>query len=637
MFTPSVAPDITEGLPGPLASVILTDYPAEAGWDITLGQLGFTLRPNASHPYVRASEQQKKTQIDTSVPAGEQSLSSWWIRGQDSWDMGAGLTWYEPGARSYDGTRDRETLRRFHDSFGIDPWTQGEAKLLHSAVVSTPVRAAPSYLSNLPVGGNAGYVESYGSTATWTPLGGAGTAATVTLPGASATQPAAAGGAAYIGHVNGISKFTPGSAIATPITCTGTARVWWVKARLMVAVGPVLYEVPANATGVLGATGVGTAVYTHPDASWLWSDVSETSGAILAAGYSGGDSAIFRLTLEQDTLGQPILSGASQVGRTPPGERITCMAVYLGATLVLGTSSGVRIGIVSDTGDIQYGPLTIETAAPVWDVTFADRYAYVTVTAAQAGGLSGAARIDLSAEIVSTGRYAYAFDMPASTGGLCRSIAVVGTRVILSVGDAISVQSATAYVAQGWIDTGRIRFGTVEPKIFRYLRVIAATSGGTVGVVAVTADAIEHRIVDFDDSYNTQDDTAIAVPNRPTNQYLSFRVYLTPGTATPVLSALSVKAAPATSKVRMIQLPLSCYDFEEDRQGNRYGAEGGSYVRLAALEAMEDRGQPVIVTDHRTGEAFVGQVDSVEFSALNPPSKSLANYGGLVQVVVRRL
>lgn len=630
VFAASGSPDITESLPASIGSSVLIDYPPEAGWDVTFGSLGFTLRPSESAPYQRGTEDGRKQQIDTSDSPGEQSLSSWWVRSQDSWDSGSGARWYEPGAR------DGETVNRFGDSFGIDPWTRGQLTLLKRTAPLTTLRGSANYLSSLEVGGNPGYVEAYGNQAVWTPTG-AGTATTVTLPGGNATQPAGAGGVAWIGHDGGISMFTPGSAIATPLTLTGNARVWWVKARLIVAIGPALYEVGASTTGVIPA--VGTAIYTHPSSAWVWTDVTETSGAILAVGYAGGDSGIFRFSIENDDTGTPILSKGSQVGRTPPGERITCASVYLGSSLVLGTSSGVRVGEVSDAGDVKYGPLTVETVNPVLDVTFRDRFAYLTVTGAQQGGVSGAVRVDLSAPVGDTGFYAWAWDASVDSPDPCTSICLVGDRVFLAVGGYIHGQSATELVPRGWLNSGRIRFGTVEPKAFRLVRTVVATNGGTASLTVSAPDASEHRVVEFTDEFRTEDDVAVQIPGRPVNQYISLNVYMSPSptNVSPVLSALSVKAMPAASRIRLYQFPLSVYDYEKDRYNNTYGRQGGAFARLAALESLEETGRPIAVVDNRTGESFIAQIDSVDFTSTNAPQGANANNGGTATVRVRRL
>lgn len=633
MFEPSTPPDWTEGLPFDLgsesATAVPSEYPPSAGWDVTFGPLGFLLNPSAQTPYRRATEQARKTQIDSSDSPGEQSFSSWWFRSQDSWDMGAGIRWYEPGSVV-------ETRNRFADSFGIDPWTPGEVSLLRAMSTDGVDRAATNYVSALRVGTDDGFVEAYGSTAAWRPLGGSVT--TFTLPSGSATQPAVAGSTAWIGHNGGVSKFVPTVSTSTPITCTGVARAWWVKARLIVAVGPVLYEVPTTYTGALVDD---QKIFTHPDSAWVWSDVTETSGAILASGYAGGDSAIFRFTIVADEAGNPVLSGASQVGRVPPGERVTAMAVYLGSSLVLGTSLGVRVGVASEGGDVRFGPLTTSTPAPVMDVTFRDRFAYLTVTAAQPGGLSGAVRVDLSAPVGDSEApvYAWAWDAVTPSSGDASSIALVGDRVVLAVGAKLYIQGST-FVDEGWLDTGGIRFGTVEPKVFRLARTVVATNGGGASLAAVAPDGSEHRVVAFTDDFRTEEDVTVSIPGRLVNQYLSFVLRLTPNgakTSTPVLSGLSVKAQPAPSRVRLYQYPVMCHDFELTRRGQRIGAQGGAHRRLDALESLEFSGHPVRVVDNRTGEAFIGQVDSVEFSGVTAPDRSKSNFGGSALVTVRRL
>jgi hypothetical protein len=315
------------------------------------------------------------------------------------------------------------------------------------------------------------------------------------------------------------------------------------------------------------------------------------------------------------------------------------MAVYLGTSLVLGTSSGVRIGKVSEAGDVQYGPLTVATPSPVQDVTFRDSFAYLSVSAGLPGGVSGAVRVDLSAEIEETGRFAYAWDAHTDSIGTATSIALVGSSVVLACDNHVFIQSATDFVSEGWLDTGRIRFGTVEPKAFRLIRTVVATNGGTAAVRVLTPDGVEHRVVDFTDDFQQDSDVAIQIPGRPVTQYVSFRLYLRPSTAdtSPVISALSVKAVPASSRVRLYQYPLACFDQETDGNGQRFATEGGAYVRLSALETLEETSEPILIADNRVGETFVGQIDSVNFTATTPPDRARGNFGGLAVVQVRRL
>lgn len=632
-YLASVAADITESLPATIGSPLLTDYPPPAGWDVTLGNLGFTLRPSAATPYQRGTEQVRKQQIDTSESPGEQSLSSWWTRSQTSWDMGAGVKWYEPAERNGEG------VNRFAESQGVDVWTPGAATLLRRSVADA-ARTVDTFVTTIFPFNEEGWLEAWGNTVVYN--GSDGSTFTQTTPYGGITQPASTGRYVYVGHERGVSFFYPGTGLTTPLTTElswHVPRVWWVKSRLIIAINNALYEVGAGSTGVIGTT-AGRELYRHPLHDWEWTDVTEVGGAILASGFDGSTSAIIRFTVELDDAQQPILSGGSQVAQMPVGERITAMQVYLGSSIVLGTSSGVRVGAVSAAGDVQYGPLTVETANPVVDIAFRDRFAYAAVTAGLPDGSSGAVRIDLSAPMGDAGRYAYAWDMACGTSDEATSVSLVGDRVVLAAGRRLWRQHATEYVPQGWLETGRIRYGTAEPKAFRLMRAVVETNGGGVGITTIAPDGSEHRVVEFTDAFRTEDEVAVRVPGRDVNQFLSFRAYLSSPphrTTTPVVSALSVKAVPAASRVRLYQFPLSCYDVETDRHGNTYGARGRAYAALAALEELEEQSRPVPVVDNRTGEAFVGQIDTVDFQSNNPPSRENDNFGGIAVVTVRRL
>lgn len=627
MLIPSTPLDITEGFPASIGSAVTDSYPPDAGWDVSFGPLGFRLRPGEGATYRRATEQVRKQQIDTSENAGEQSFTSWWFRTQSSWDRGAGIRWFDP--RVSPATQDR-----FADSSGVDVWTQGEVSLLRRMDADGfGVRPTDAFVSSFEWNGVPGVLEAAGSTIRWAPLGG--TVVAQALPAAAASQPAAAGDVAFVGHESGVSRVSPTS--VTPfVSSSGAARAWWVKSRVFIAVGRTLYEVPATASGAV--TSAATNTFTHPSSGWVWTDVTETAGAVLASGFSGSASAIFRFTVENDETGTPVLRGPSQVAALPPGERVTCMGVYLGTTVVLGTSRGVRVGVVSDSGDVQYGPLTVETGQPVTDVTFRDRFAYLSVTAALPAGVSGAVRVDLSTQVEEGGPHAWAWDAATDTPQPATSIALVGDRVVIAAGRRLFAQG-DAPVPEGWLDSGRVRFATAEPKAFRLLRSVVETNGGEATLTVVTPDGVEHRVVTLTDAFRTEEDLPVVTVGRPVNQYLSVRVVLRPSEAgaSPVLSALSLKAAPAGGRVRLFQFPVSVYDREVLRWGSTVGVDGGAFLRLSALEDLEETGRPVQVVDHRTGESFAGQIDSVDFTAVQPPDGAAANMEGTAVVVVRRL
>lgn len=618
-FLSSISPDITEGLPAQLPGSVIDQFGASSDWDVSIGALGFRLRPSEAAPYRRVTDEFRKQQFDASNASGEQSLSSWWTRSQNSWDAGAGLVWYEPGSEPL-------TVDRFATSQGVDVWTPGQVTLLPDMVTLSPESNPVGHVSSVTIGGTRGVVFTGSSSISWRPVGGS----TVTqATSANPTQPSAAGGRVFVGHDDGVSEFD-GATVVDLYTHSGsTARAWWAKSRLLVAVDGDLYECPATAGDAVEDELLAAKA---PSPGWVWTDVAEVGGAILAAGFDGERSAVYALRVAVDE-GVPVLLPGVEVVQTPPGESILCMGTYLGSYVVLGTTAGVRIGVVSDQGEVRYGPLLME-CRPV-DVAFRDRFAYVAVENSLPDGSSGAVRIDLSREVGDAGRFAWAWDV-ATGPGPTSAISVVGSDVYIVTDGSLYVTSGM--VTEGWLDTGRIRFGTGEPKAFRLARLVARPNGGTLALTVVDSGGSENRVVELDGSYDVSEEVAIRVPGRALNQFLSFRVYLraNPG-ATPVLEGLTIKAVPAPSRVRLFQFPLSVFDEESDRYGNRYGGEGQAFARVSALEQIEESSRPVVVTDNRTGESFVGQIDSVDFVASAAPDKQASGFGGVARVVIRRV
>lgn len=629
----SPTPDITESIPfsiGGGAADTPSAYPVGFGWDIVIGGLGFRLFNDPQYPYNRLTEQVRKEQFDTSPEAGEQSLGSWWLRSQSSWHAGAGIVWYEPGA-------EEETANRFANSCGVDPWTIGQLTLLHAMDATA---SAACHVNTAVVGGvntavvttadGVSLVEEDGSVHQI--VTGAGWSAV--------TQPAVAGTTLWVGHSTGVTRVDLTTGTATDIYATDPARVWWAKSRLIVALGGTLYEAPPRTTAGTWASD-STELYDRDADGWTWTGVAETGGAVLAAGHAGAESAVYRFTLGQDDLGNPEWSAAEQVAVMPPGELIQCIGVYLGSFAVIGTNHGARVGAVNSAGDVQYGPLTIETLTPVVAVTFRDRFAYVAASSSQPDGTSGCARIDLSAEV--DGRFPWAWDVSTADDASVRGIATLGAsdRVVIAADDAYYVQSATTRVAEGWLETGQIRYRTVEPKAFRLFGLNAQLNGGAVRVTAESPDSVEHRVFTFTPDTGTEVEAQVKIARRPTNTFLAFRLYLRPPdddpTGSPTVTGYQIKALPAPGRTEMVQLPLMLFDSETDRYGTTWSEENGAFRRFTALKDLERSGAPQRVTDLRTGEAFIASIETVEFIGEAPPDGSDNSFGGRCVVRVRKL
>lgn len=630
-------PDITESIPGTLGGATAAKVAIPQGWDVAFDSEGFNLRVDETNLYQRSTERPRKQQIDTSPQAGEQTLGNWWTRSQDTWDLGAGVTWYEPEAQE-------GTLGRFHESQGINVWTPGELRLLNAMDTVTAAAGADSHLVTFDTALDQGVVEFRGEVARRITAAGVSSATTTGTTNTGFTMPTVSGDSVFVGSTTGVWQYVPSLTTLTLVLTHSTphsSRVWWVKNRLVIALGATLYSAARSASGALSGQ---TVLFTHPDPSWRWVGVAEASTAILAAGSSNGESGVYRMNIINDDDGNPQIGPGSQVISMPNGEIIYSMGTYLGTSLVLGTSYGVRVGQMNSDGDASLGVLTIESTTPVVDIAFRDRFAYVPLTTGLPDGGGGAARIDLSSPIGESTRYAWATDVrvPSGTAQTLASIALVGDRVALSNTAGTYLQSATRYESIGYLDTGRIRFATVERKAFCWLRIVSEVGAGRILITAVDPSNNETNIVAMDSSFATDDDISIVVPQRPLDQYLSFRMYLEPGgvgdTDTPVIGGLVIKAQPASSRIRLFQYPLQIADTEKNRVGEtRSGGPASGYRRLAQLERLEETGVPIQVFDSRTGERYRGQIDSIDFSTSIPPDKGTLGYAGVALVVVRRL
>lgn len=149
-------------------------------------------------------------------------------------------------------------------------------------------------------------------------------------------------------------------------------------------------------------------------------------------------------------------------------------------------------------------------------------------------------------------------------------------------------------------------------------------------------------MVSYDPNTGTGVETEIRVGSTSLFQEMAFRVTLNRvGSAGPTVLSLAVKAEPAVAKQRLYDIPLVCADFETNREGleigyNTPGSGAFGIDRLLELEELDARNEPLVVEDNRTGEAFVGTIVSVEFTALHNPDRMHKNADGWISLTVRK-
>jgi hypothetical protein len=636
-YSPSVVPDITETIPSVISarSMAATFANTGARYNLSVAGLPFFLAISEQRPYQRESADIRRQQFDTSKEAGEQSLDqSLWTRSQPSWHLGAGITYYEPGA-------DDGTEFRYSTSSGVDVWTVGQATLLHSMTKPTS-SAGVSYVAGAVVGGTDVFFANNNGTVSRSD----GTTVTPFTGTTSATsKPVVAGSTLVVGVSNQMWKGTASGSVLASMAFTGVVgnmTPYYVKGRLFTVNANSLYDLTIASTGALP-----TAVYTHPDSGWTWTDVTETTDAILASGYSNGYGAIYRFSLQQNGAATlPSLSAGFQIAEFPPGEVPYSIKAYLGKYIGIGTNKGLRVGIITGQTSvsptvIQYGPVLVSTTSPVIALAARDAYIYAGVTN-QIDGSSGAVRVSLQQEVIANSlRFPYAYDANTHVTGTVDGIAFLGSsdRVVLGL-DAVGVyqQSATAYETSGYVTSGRIRYATSELKAFRQARVRATFPDALTGITLSTiapggAEASIVRIASDSDP-----DQFIAL-SRPIGQfeYISVKTTLSgDGTTTPTMVSTLIKALPATRRSRLVQYPLLCQDHESDVNNTKVGTDHWGITRLQALEDLESTQAVVTIHDFDSDESYEGQIEKIAFTRISPANKAGGNFGGFVNLVVRK-
>ena len=621
-------------------------------YDVAIGGLPFFYGINDQRPYERQTAPYKKQQFDNSAEPGEQTLEGWWLRSQSSFHRGAGITFFDPSAGE-------EVLYRFSTSQGINPWTKGEVTLLKSVVAGHETTNSHQKLRSIKYSDTDAVLSLDGHDVD--KLLGDGSVVHFIDYNDGTDDPVFAicddGTTAYWvtndvdggtnkGHVYK-KALTADSTVAETLmfninsyTFTNQKVVMeWVKQRIILAADNNVYELTPTTSSLP------SPIYTHPNTSYTFTSIAESGAAIYVAGYAGVQSSIYKFTVS-DAGAITSLSSGVVAAQMPAGEIIHSIKYYLGY-LMIGTNKGIRSAVISvDDGSISYGPLIVETEQPVYDFAFRDRFAWATTGVNSNAGLI---RIDLSEQITPL-RFAYANDVfTTDATNQTTACAFLGEsdRIVFSVAEDYNyVESATAYVESGFMQTGYIRYGTLEPKNFKRIRCRGEYDNGGLLIAPVGEDGTIYETAIYNSTLGTPEINTLNPPG--SQEYIAFRFTLsryedptdtssTLDTLGPTFKGYQVRSLPATPRQRLVQLPLYCYDLETDRYNVQVGYDGRAWERIQALEILESTGDELIFQDFTTGEQATAIVESVSFQRATPPSGGFSGFGGYLTVVIREV
>ena len=659
-----MARDITEGRATRAIAVDVGVVSSGTVWqntnesyDVAVGGLPFFYAINDSRPYIRQTAPFRKEQFDNQTEPGEQSLTGWWIRSQMSFHSGTGIKFYDPA------TTDEIGHYRFSDSKGLDIWTKGQVTLLKSCtsghITTGPIASngtPQQHLRSIKWSTNQGVllhdeydVDKIDSSGTVTHFidyltAGAEPVRAICDDGTNAywVANAVAGGANKL-HM--FKKPLTGSSASTAdettmFTATGVvisnAVMEYVKERIVMAVNNSIYELSSSASALP------TAIYTHPATGYVYTSVAASGPAIYIAGYNGIQSTIQKFTLSTSGV-MPTLTSAVVAAELPVGEIVHKIYYYLGY-MMIGTSKGIRIAAVSDQdGSLNYGPLIVETTQPCYDFASRDHYIWCATGVA---GEPGVIRIDLSNEL-ETLRFAYANDIyyPGVTGKTTTACAFIGDTSRLAFTTAYSnstdganyIEDASTLITSGYLTTGNIRYGTLEPKNFKRLLGRGDFSKGSMTLETVDKDGTEYDHITYDSGI-TPVEVTTSSPN-VAQEYVAYKFILNRDATTtstgPIFKGYQAKATIATPRQRIMKFPVYCFDVETDRYNVQVGYEGRAQSRLLALEELEENGDVLTWQDLTTGESRQVIIEQISFTRMTPPDKRFDGFGGILEITIR--
>lgn len=438
------------------ATAAITDVPAT--WPVGIGGHGYMVEPSL---YRRSLVPVQRDARDETTEPGEQSLSPTgvWRRSQSDWGLGAGQLWLDESG----STRDR-----YYRGLGIDPFSdEFEVTLLHETterrdtantnlrLFSTGTRLYYIDGANMAFSDTSGAETNASWVTGWTTATG--------LPVGNILDVAFWGSHVLVlGSDNSIYGATVGTTAQALLfnPAAVLTKIWVALGRLFgTANDGVLYEI----TDLFGAPAQ-TTVFTHPNTNFRINDLIGTPTGIYFGGSIGTNGEI-RYT-KVNTAGSGF--DAPYVVAEFLNEEVLCFA-SAGATLLMGTSVGFRFSPL-DQGSpaLSFGPVVstpgriVEMAT---DNVEAETFVWFTWTNMYAEGVSGVGRIRPS-KFTDIAVPAYMADVYTTTSSNVLTVASKGGRRYFAISGEGFFGESDNFVAEGTLETGRIRYGILDTKVF---------------------------------------------------------------------------------------------------------------------------------------------------------------------------
>jgi hypothetical protein len=199
------------------------------------------------------------------------------------------------------------------------------------------------------------------------------------------------------------------------------------------------------------------------------------------------------------------------------------------------------------------------------------------------------------------------------------------------------IEAESTLLPTGYITTGYIRYGTLEPKNFKRLLARGDFTFGSLILETVDKDGVEYDHITYEAGV-----TAVEVgTNNPdtAQEYVAYKFVLNRDATTtsqgPIFKGYQAKATIATPRQRVMKFPVYCFDIETDRYNVVSGYEGKALARLQLLEGVEENGDVVTWQDLTTGESRQVVIEQISFTRMTPPDKRFDGFGGVIEITIR--
>jgi hypothetical protein len=225
----------------------------------------------------------------------------------------------------------------------------------------------------------------------------------------------------------------------------------------------------------------------------------------------------------------------------------------------------------------------------------------------------------------------------AKTASNVTSTAVSSSLALVNKVGSINIESESTLRPTGYLTTGFIRYGTLEPKNFKRL-----LGRGDFTYGSLTLDVIDRNNTEYDIiTYSSSVPAVEVTTSQPetAQEYVAYKfIFGRDATTTslgPTFKGYQAKATIATPRQQIMQFPLYCFDVETDRYNVQVGYEGRAFARIQALENIEKSGDVVTLQDFTTGESRQIVIEQVSFTRGTPPDRGFSGFGGILEITIR--